>query len=102
MAALAGWTRAVTRVEEIPEALHDELPSRAARSDAALVVGSKLGAWRTGHGRLPLPAAVAQIDLDPAEIGRHYPVAVPIVADAGLALTSLLAALPPSPRPSRV
>jgi acetolactate synthase-1/2/3 large subunit len=76
----------------------------AARADAALVVGSKLGAWRTGHGRLPLPAALAQIDLDPAEIGRHYPVAVPVVAHAGPALDALLAALrnpPPRTRPAR-
>src|SRR5438270_3197441 len=60
--------------------LPPELRALAGSSDAALVVGSKLGAERTGRGRLPLPAVLAQIDIDPAEIGRNYPAAVGVVA----------------------
>jgi len=72
-------------------------------SDAVLVVGSKLGGRRTGDGRLFLPPTLAQIDIDPAEIGRNYPAAVSVVADARLALDALLAAMHdlPHDRPSR-
>jgi thiamine pyrophosphate-dependent acetolactate synthase large subunit-like protein len=85
-------------------ALPPELRALAGSSDAALVVGSKLGAERTGRGRLPLPAVLAQIDVDPAEVGRNYPVAVSVVTDARLALEALLDALGdvPRERPSRL
>jgi acetolactate synthase-1/2/3 large subunit len=73
-----------------------------AQADAALVIGSKLGDQRSGHGRLPLPRALAQIDVDPAEIGRRYPASIGIEADARLALEALLPALDPMDmRPSR-
>lgn len=83
--------------------LPKELYALVKESDAALVVGSKLGAVRTGNGTLPLPAALAQIDIDPAEIGRNYPAAVGIVAGARLTLDSLLEALHdhPGEHPSR-
>jgi acetolactate synthase-1/2/3 large subunit len=83
------------------------LPSAVAtlidRSDAVLVVGSKLGAERVGSSRLPLPTNLAQIDIDPAEIGRNYPVTVSVVGDARLALEALLDALHdlPQNKPSR-
>ncbi|MBA2394412.1 MAG: thiamine pyrophosphate-binding protein [Ktedonobacteraceae bacterium] len=73
--------------------LSPDLRALIAQSDVALVVGSKLGAERTGDERLQLPANVIQIDIDPAEIGRNYPVTVGVVADAQLALTALLEAL---------
>ncbi len=63
----------------IPDAMHDFV----GRHDAALVIGSKLGDQRTGHGRLPLPRSLAQIDLDPAELGLRYPAALTLEADAG-------------------
>jgi acetolactate synthase-1/2/3 large subunit len=73
-------------------------------SDAVLVVGSKLGTERTGHGKLPLPASLVHVDVDPAEIGRQYPAAIGIVADARLALDALLDGLGDESgrRPSRV
>lgn len=77
--------------------LPSELLDLVRRSDAALVVGSKLGAERTGKGRLPLPAALAQIDLDPAEIGRQYPAQVGVVGDARLALERIAAELADRP-----
>jgi acetolactate synthase I/II/III large subunit len=43
--------------------------------------------WRFPPGRL------IQIDIDPAEIGRNYPVEVGAVADAGLAVPAILAAV---------
>lgn len=72
-------------------------------SDAVLVVGSKLGAERTDDGHLKLPDKLIHIDIDPTEIGREYPVAVPMVADARVALQSILDVLRdvPHDRPSR-
>ena len=43
--------------------------------------------WRFPPGRL------IQIDIDPAEIGRNYPVEIGAVADAGLAVPAILAAV---------
>jgi thiamine pyrophosphate-dependent acetolactate synthase large subunit-like protein len=85
-------------------ALPREVRAIASDSDVALVVGSKLGATRTADGRLRLPSTLIQIDIDPAEIGRNYPVTVGVVAGAGLALDALLDALQDLPpgRPSRV
>jgi acetolactate synthase-1/2/3 large subunit len=42
---------------------------------------------------------LAQIDIDPEEIGRHYTVKLGVVADARETLRTLLAQLPPAPRP---
>lgn len=74
-------------------AIPHELRELVAASDVALVIGSKLGAERTGHGRLRPPAVIAQIDIDAAEIGRHYPVTLGIAADARVTLDALLDAL---------
>lgn len=83
-------------------------------ADVALVVGSKLGAQRTGTtvleggrlktvrtsaGSLPLPAKLIHIDIDPAEIGHYYLASVGIASDARLALTALLSALSDYARP---
>ncbi len=75
----------------------DEMRSLLAASDMALVIGSKLGAGRSSGGRLFLPKTLAQIDIDPAEIGRQYPASLGLVADARLALEALLEALQEEP-----
>ncbi len=90
-----------------------ELQPLVASSDVVLVVGSKLGAQRTGvtvleggkiktlrtrDGGLPLPTQLIHIDIDPAEIGHNYPASVGIAADARLALEALLNALHDHPR----
>jgi thiamine pyrophosphate-dependent acetolactate synthase large subunit-like protein len=53
----------------------------------------------TGSWTLPLPPSLAQIDTDPEEIGRHYPVQAGLVADLHAALEAVLAALPADRRP---
>ncbi len=69
-----------------------------AQADGVLAVGCRFTQAATGSWALRLPSALAQIDIDPDELGRHYPVTVGIHADARAALGSLLAALPPAPR----
>lgn len=90
-----------------------ELRPLVESSDVALVIGSKLGAQRTGttvleggkiktlrtrDGGLPLPTQLIHIDIDPAEIGHNYPASIGIAADARLALEALLEALHDQPR----
>ncbi|HZR40083.1 MAG TPA: thiamine pyrophosphate-binding protein [Ktedonobacteraceae bacterium] len=80
-----------------------ELLSLVSASDVVLVVGSKLGAERTGAGRLPLSSTLIHIDIEPDEIGRAYPATVAMVADASLALERLLEGVHdlPQDRPTR-
>jgi acetolactate synthase-1/2/3 large subunit len=69
-----------------------------AQADGLLAVGCRFTQAATGGWTLPLPPSLAQIDVDPEELGRHYPVSVGVCADARLALDALLAALPPGKR----
>ncbi len=71
----------------------DEVRHVLETSDAALVVGSKLGVERMGWRRLPVPEATIHVDIDPSEIGRQYPVSIALVADARLTLEALVDAL---------
>jgi acetolactate synthase I/II/III large subunit len=67
-----------------------------AESDCVLVVGSSLGSMSTKNWQLISAAAtVVQIDVDVAEIGRNYPVTVPLLGDATLVLEQLSRQLPP-------
>jgi acetolactate synthase-1/2/3 large subunit len=68
-------------------------------ADGLLAIGCRFTQATTGSWGLKLPSSVAQIDIDPQEIGRHYPVTLGICADAQRTLEALLAALPPRPRP---
>ena len=66
----------------------------AAEADVLLVVGSRLdGRTTRGYTLIPPTTKLIQIDMDPGEIGNHYPVEVGIVADAKLAMEALKAAL---------
>jgi acetolactate synthase-1/2/3 large subunit len=70
-----------------------------AEADGLLAVGCRFTQASTGGWALPVPRSLAQLDVDPAEIGRHYPVSVGVEADAAEALRALLTALPEKPRP---
>jgi acetolactate synthase I/II/III large subunit len=71
--------------------------------DVLLVVGTDFGEM-TSHGwdlKLQPLKALIQIDIDPNEIGKNYPVQVGLVADASDALHSLnsyLLEFPPKPK----
>ena len=68
-----------------------------AEADGLLAVGCRFTQLATGSWVLRLPPSVAQIDVDAEEIGRHYPVALGVHADARLALEGLLPLLPSRP-----
>jgi acetolactate synthase-1/2/3 large subunit len=68
-------------------------------ADGLLAIGCRFTQAATGNWTLRLPPSVAQIDIDAAEIGRHYPVELGIHADARETLAALLDMLPATPRP---
>jgi acetolactate synthase-1/2/3 large subunit len=67
-------------------------------ADGLLAVGCRFTQLATGTWSMPLPPALAQIDIDAAELGRHYPVTLGVRADARAALEAVVAVLPESPR----
>ena len=72
-----------------------EAAAACRRADVLLVVGSRLGNFTTFYDdRYIQPATrIIQIDIDSRDLGRTYPVAVAMQADAGGALAALRAAL---------
>ena len=63
------------------------------RCDAMLAVGTRFAEICTGsYGAVP-PARLVHIDINSATLGRNYPAAVPIHADAGDAVPALADAL---------
>ena len=65
-----------------------------AEADVVLLAGTKAGSGPTFGWTLPAPGqAIVQLDLDPAELGRAFPVAAAVLADARAGLASLRTAL---------
>ena len=63
------------------------------RADVVLVAGASLGSMTTWTWSLiPPDAQVIQVDLDAAEIGRNFEVAVPLAGDVGAVLGQLATA----------
>jgi acetolactate synthase-1/2/3 large subunit len=90
LAAGLPWTRATADLSNMGSFFSPLL----AAADGLLAVGCRFTQLATGSWLLKPPPALAQIDVDPKEIGRHYPVTLGMNADAGAALRGLLAALP--------
>lgn len=67
---------------ELDELLH--------QADCLLTVGSHLRGNETKNFELPLPDQHVQIDLDPAALGRNFPVTVGLQADACRTVPALL------------
>jgi acetolactate synthase-1/2/3 large subunit/sulfoacetaldehyde acetyltransferase len=65
------------------------------RADLLLVVGSRLGQFTSFYDARAIQpgTAIVQIDIDGKDLGRVYPVALGIQADAGETLAALLDAL---------
>ena len=62
-----------------------------AGSDTCVALGTRFAEEYTVHWTVEFPAAMAQVDLDAARIGRNYPVQEGIIADVGLFCDALLA-----------
>ncbi len=75
----------------------------ARQADVILAVGTRLGQSTTfyDHRYIPAEAQIIQIEIDPQEIGRNYPVAVGIEGDAKAVMQGLLeVAQQGEPRPN--
>ncbi|MBI4531253.1 MAG: thiamine pyrophosphate-binding protein [Candidatus Latescibacteria bacterium] len=63
--------------------MFEPIRSVVKESDAVLAVGTRFGNRATGRWAVEFsPDALMQIDIDPSEIGKNYPVALGIVVDA--------------------
>jgi len=70
----------------------------AASADVVLAVGMRFTDWSASSYRKGVtfsipPAKLIQLDIDPREIGKNYPVEVPLLGDAKAGLDDLIAAL---------
>jgi acetolactate synthase-1/2/3 large subunit len=64
-------------------------------ADLVIYIGSQTSSQLTLNWTVPtVGTRVVHIDIDPAELGRHYPHTVPVLGDARTTLTELLAAAP--------
>jgi acetolactate synthase-1/2/3 large subunit len=71
-----------------------DLDAEGRRPDAVLALGVRFGLFTLGDARrlVPLDAAVAHVEIDPAEIGRLRDVDVAIIADPRAFLKAVLVA----------
>jgi thiamine pyrophosphate-dependent acetolactate synthase large subunit-like protein len=94
LAARLPWSRATSDLSN----MQSFMSPLFAEADGVLAIGCRFSQTFTASWSLKLPRSLAHIDIDREEIGRHYPVALGIHADARLALRELLAILPDTPR----
>ncbi|HEX3427935.1 MAG TPA: thiamine pyrophosphate-binding protein [Candidatus Limnocylindrales bacterium] len=76
----------------------------AASADVLISVGNRFTDWSASSYRKGVtfaipPSSLVQLDIDPREIGKNYPVEVGLVGDAQAALRDLLDALGPGGGP---
>ncbi len=64
-----------------------------AEADLLLSIGTHFRSNETRDYDLPIPAVHVQVDLDPAALGRVFPVVAGVASDAGAALPALTAAV---------
>ena len=68
-----------------------------AQADVVMLIGARLN-WLLAHGKAPHWSPTAhfvQVDISPTEIDSNRPIAAPVVADIGSAMSAFLAALKP-------
>jgi acetolactate synthase-1/2/3 large subunit len=75
-----------------------ETNAYARNADLVLAIGTRFAetdasSWDPRFTWSFPPSRLIQIDIDPAEIGRNYPVEIGVVADAGLAVRRILDAV---------
>ena len=64
------------------------------RADLMLAAGCRFTEVFTASGTIPIPKTLIQIDIQPDQVGRNYPVALGIIGDARSALAAILAGIP--------
>jgi acetolactate synthase I/II/III large subunit len=75
--------------------------STVQEADLVFFVGTRAGGLTTNNWHVPRPGArVIQVDLNPVEIGRNYPVEVGLLGDARLTLERLADAVERKAAPS--
>jgi oxalyl-CoA decarboxylase len=68
-----------------------------AQADVVMLIGARLN-WLLAHGKPPHwspTTRFVQVDISPTEIDSNRPIAAPVVADIGSAMSALLATLKP-------
>jgi acetolactate synthase I/II/III large subunit len=90
LAAGLTWSQGTSDLTGMENFLSPLLP----QADGLLAIGCRFSQLATGSWALRPPPSLAQIDIDPKEIGRHYPVQVGVRGDAWAALSQLLSQLP--------
>jgi acetolactate synthase-1/2/3 large subunit len=88
------WSRATSDLTDMADFMAPEF----SEADGLLAVGCRFTQAATATWTLRPPSALAQIDVDAAELGRHYPVTLGVHAHAAEALRNLLPLLPEKPR----
>lgn len=67
-------------------------------TDFVLFVGTSTGSMITRNWTIPaIGIAAAQIDIEPRELGRNYPLEIGVVGDPGAVLEQLAAIIKPNP-----
>jgi acetolactate synthase I/II/III large subunit len=62
-----------------------------AEADLVFFVGSQTGSMVTNQWRVPAPGTrIMHLDIDPQQLGRHYPTAVPLNGDARATLRKVI------------
>jgi acetolactate synthase-1/2/3 large subunit len=92
--ARMAWQRATSDLT----AMEQFFSPMFAEADGLLAVGCRFTQLTTGSWALKLPDEIAQIDVDPTELGRHYPLACGVAGDARRTLERVLALLPDEKR----
>ena len=72
-------------------------------ADLILAIGATFSegtTMRFGHEIIPEKAKIVQIDTDPDELGRNYPTALSITADAKVALRAIIDEVKKRPKPA--
>jgi len=67
------------------------------KADVVMLIGARLN-WLLGHGKPPQwspDVRFVQVDISPTEIDSNRPIAAPVVADIGSAMSAFLATLEP-------
>lgn len=80
-----------------PLANDPHMEATLAEAEVVFAVGTRFQAGATRNWTLKIPGKLIHLDADPGVIGRNYPAAVSVVADARLGLAAILRAIDSRP-----